>query len=271
MPSGQFLMEDFYYAGGLPAVLRALGEQGLLHKNALTVNGKTIWDNNAERRMLQPRRDHAVRAAVQDERRHRRIARQPVRPTAPSSSPRRRRRKLMQASRPRRGVREHRGFHAAHRRSRPRHRRALRHGAEELRAQGLSGHGRSRQHAAAAEAAASKGITDMVRISDARMSGTAYGTVVLHVAPEAAAGGPLALVAERRHDRTRRRPNAGCIWTSRTKNWRAGVPQWKAARRADRAAATPSSMSITCCRRIRARISISSSARSGAKVPKDNH
>ena len=39
-----------------------------------------------------------------------------------------------------------------------------------------------------------KGITDMVRISDARMSGTAYGTVVLHIAPEAAAGGPLALV-----------------------------------------------------------------------------
>ena len=39
-----------------------------------------------------------------------------------------------------------------------------------------------------------KGITDMVRLSDARMSGTAYGTVVLHTAPEAAAGGPLALV-----------------------------------------------------------------------------
>src|SRR5258706_9841879 len=39
-----------------------------------------------------------------------------------------------------------------------------------------------------------RGITDMVRISDARMSGTAYGTVVLHVCPEAAAGGPLALV-----------------------------------------------------------------------------
>ena len=41
-----------------------------------------------------------------------------------------------------------------------------------------------------------KGITDMVRISDARMSGTAYGTIVLHVSPEAAAGGPLALVRE---------------------------------------------------------------------------
>jgi L-arabonate dehydrase len=41
-----------------------------------------------------------------------------------------------------------------------------------------------------------RGIRDMVRISDARMSGTAYGTVVLHVCPEAAVGGPLALVRE---------------------------------------------------------------------------
>ena len=44
-PSGEYLMEDFYYAGGLPAVLKQLGEQGLLHQDALTVNGKTIWDN----------------------------------------------------------------------------------------------------------------------------------------------------------------------------------------------------------------------------------
>jgi L-arabonate dehydrase len=49
-----------------------------------------------------------------------------------------------------------------------------------------------------------KGITDMVRISDARMSGTAYGTVCLHTSPEAAAGGPLGRGAERRHDRTGR-------------------------------------------------------------------
>ncbi|WP_205600041.1 dihydroxy-acid dehydratase, partial [Arhodomonas sp. KWT] len=41
-----------------------------------------------------------------------------------------------------------------------------------------------------------KGVRDMVRVSDARMSGTAFGTVVLHVAPESAAGGPLALVEE---------------------------------------------------------------------------
>ena len=57
-----------------------------------------------------------------------------------------------------------------------------------------------------------KGITDMVRISDARMSGTAYGTVVLHVSPEAAAGGPLALVRERRHHRSWMCRRAGCIW-----------------------------------------------------------
>src|SRR6185436_345167 len=45
MPSGKYLMEDFYYAGGLPAVLRELGENQLLHKDALTVNGQKIWDN----------------------------------------------------------------------------------------------------------------------------------------------------------------------------------------------------------------------------------
>ena len=46
-----------------------------------------------------------------------------------------------------------------------------------------------------------QGVKDMVRISDARMSGTAYGTIVLHIAPEAAVGGPIALV--RNGDRIR--------------------------------------------------------------------
>ncbi|MEE8172024.1 MAG: IlvD/Edd family dehydratase, partial [Alphaproteobacteria bacterium] len=46
MPSGRFLMEDFYYAGGLPAVVRALGD--FINKDALTVNGRTIWENCAE-------------------------------------------------------------------------------------------------------------------------------------------------------------------------------------------------------------------------------
>src|SRR4051812_48482921 len=49
MPSGRFLMEEFYYAGGLPAVLRRMGEAGLLpHPEALTVNGKTLWENVKE-------------------------------------------------------------------------------------------------------------------------------------------------------------------------------------------------------------------------------
>jgi dihydroxyacid dehydratase/phosphogluconate dehydratase len=63
-----------------------------------------------------------------------------------------------------------------------------------------------------------KGITDMVRISDARMSGTAYGTVVLHTAPEAAAGGPLALVQERRPDHARRARAQACTCTWTTPN-----------------------------------------------------
>jgi len=45
MPSGRFLMEDFYYAGGLPAVIRALDGHNLLHSNALTVTGRSIGEN----------------------------------------------------------------------------------------------------------------------------------------------------------------------------------------------------------------------------------
>ena len=45
-PSGKYLMEDFYYAGGVPAVIRQLLERDLLNKDALTVNGKTIEENN---------------------------------------------------------------------------------------------------------------------------------------------------------------------------------------------------------------------------------
>jgi len=45
-PSGKYLMEDFYYAGGVPAVIKQLLDKNLLSKNALTVNGKTIEENN---------------------------------------------------------------------------------------------------------------------------------------------------------------------------------------------------------------------------------
>ncbi|MEX1057494.1 MAG: dihydroxy-acid dehydratase, partial [Natronospirillum sp.] len=47
-PSGKYLMEEFYYAGGLPAVLRQLGERDLLNRDVLTVNGRTLWENNRD-------------------------------------------------------------------------------------------------------------------------------------------------------------------------------------------------------------------------------
>src|SRR5260221_5087442 len=50
MPNGKYLMEDFYYAGGLPVGIRELGKRGLLHKQAITANGKTIWENSKDAR-----------------------------------------------------------------------------------------------------------------------------------------------------------------------------------------------------------------------------
>src|SRR6185369_11511124 len=54
MPNGKYLMEDFCYAGGLPVVIRELGAQGLLRKDALTANGKSLWENNKDARNDNP-------------------------------------------------------------------------------------------------------------------------------------------------------------------------------------------------------------------------
>ena len=112
-----------------------------------------------------------------------------------------------------------------------------------------------------------KGITDMVRISDARMSGTAYGTVVLHTAPEAAAGGPLAVVQQRRLDRARR---AEAAPAPRHQRRGAGAPRWRTGSRRRRRcrAATGSSTSTTCCRPTRAPTSTSWSAGAALSCPK---
>ena len=75
-PSGKYLMEDFYYAGGLPAVLREL--LPLLHADALTVNGKTLGENVGGGALLQPRRHPAALAAAGLRGRHRRPLRQPL-------------------------------------------------------------------------------------------------------------------------------------------------------------------------------------------------
>jgi len=194
-PSGRYLMEDFYYAGGLPGVVRRLGEGGLLpHPQALTVNGHTLWDNchdapiyNDE--VIRPlgtplvsdggmcilRGNLAPRGAV-------------LKPSAATPA-----------------LLKHRGRAVVfenfeHYKSRI--------NAEDLEVdassvlvmkncgpKGFPGMAEVGNMGLPAKLLA-QGVTDMVRISDARMSGTAYGTVVLHVAPEAAAGGPLAAVRD---------------------------------------------------------------------------
>jgi dihydroxy-acid dehydratase len=190
MPSGKYLMEDFYYAGGLPVVIKEIGRY--IHKDALTVNGQTIWDNvkdavNYNETVITPlakpfkahggiavlRGNLAPRGAV-------------LKPSA--ATPR-----LMR----------HKGRAVVFEDIDDLHRRIddpkLDVDADSVLVlkncgpKGYPGFPEVGNFALPAKLL-KKGVTDMVRISDARMSGTAYGTVVLHTAPEAAAGGPLALV-----------------------------------------------------------------------------
>jgi dihydroxy-acid dehydratase len=191
-PSGKYLMEDFFYAGGLPAVLRELGEGGVLNRNALTVNGQPIWSNveNAPcwnrdviHRFANPFKASAGIAVL-----HGNLAPDGavIKPSAASPN-------LLQ----------HRGRAVVFETIEEFHARI---NDEELDIDEncvmvLKNCG-PRGYPGMAEVGnmllppklLRKGVTDIVRISDARMSGTAYGTVVLHISPEAAAGGPLALV-----------------------------------------------------------------------------
>ena len=192
MPSGRFLMEDFYEAGGLPVVLKALGEAGLLNRDAPTANGKPIWENVKDARCWRPdvitpwdtpfkqdagmavlRGNLAPDGAV-------------IKPSAASP-------KLMR----------HTGRAVVFETIEDLHARKddpnLDIDADcimVLKNCGPKGYpGMAEVGNMPIPAKLLKqGVRDMIRISDARMSGTAYGTVVLHVAPEAAAGGPLALV-----------------------------------------------------------------------------
>jgi dihydroxy-acid dehydratase len=190
MPSGEYLMEDFFYAGGLPAIIRELGD--FIHKDAMTVNGKTIWDNSKDaecwnRDVIFPvdkpfkpnggiavlRGNLAPDGAI-------------IKPSAASPE-------LM----------KHRG------------RAVVFENIEDYKAKiddpeldidetcimvlkncGPMGYPGMAEvgNMGLPPKVLKKGIKDMIRISDARMSGTAYGTVILHSAPEAAAGGPLAFV-----------------------------------------------------------------------------
>ncbi len=189
-PSGKYLMEDFYYAGGLPAVLREIMPQ--LHLDALTVNGKTIGDNVAQapcynREVIKtPAAPFMAAAGIAVLRGNLAPDGAVIKPSAASAH-------LLQ----------HKGRAVVFENIEDFHARidddAL--DIDEHCVMVLKNCG-PRGYPGMAEVGnmplppklLKKGITDMVRVSDARMSGTAYGTVVLHTSPEAAAGGTLALV-----------------------------------------------------------------------------
>ncbi|MGO4307814.1 IlvD/Edd family dehydratase [Cupriavidus sp. RAF12] len=191
-PSGRHLMEDFYYAGGLPAVIRELGP--VLARDALTVNGKTLWENCKDAPNWNREVIHAFDA--------------PFKPGAgiavlygnlcPDGA-------VIKPSAATPALLKHTGRAVVFEDSEHMHARLDDESldVDETCVLVLKNCG-PRGYPGMAEAGnmplppklLRKGITDMVRISDARMSGTAYGTVVLHVAPEAAAGGPLALVKD---------------------------------------------------------------------------
>ncbi|MDI6028241.1 L-arabinonate dehydratase [Corticibacterium sp. UT-5YL-CI-8] len=193
-PSGQYLMEEFYYAGGLPVVMRAVGDMGLLHKEALTVTGESVWDGvksveNYNDAVIVPREraltqsggiavltgNLAPKGAV-------------LKPSAASEH-------LM----------KHRGRAVVFESIEDYHARI---NTDELDIdetcimvlkycgpKGYPGMAEVGNMGLPAKVL-KKGVKDMIRISDARMSGTAYGTVILHTAPEAADGGPLAIVQD---------------------------------------------------------------------------
>jgi dihydroxy-acid dehydratase len=194
MPSGRYLMEDFYYAGGLPAVVRALDSHGLLHSNALTVTGLSLgenckdapnWNEEVIRPFDRPLVEHGGVAVLRGN-------------LAPDGA-------VLKPSAASPHLMRHRG-------------RAVVFNSIEQYKQRISDPDLDvdensilvlqncgpKGYPGMAEVGnmglppklLAKGVRDMVRISDARMSGTAYGTVVLHVCPEAAAGGTLALVMD---------------------------------------------------------------------------
>ena len=189
-PSGRFLMEDFFYAGGLPAVLREI--QHLLHPQALTVNGKTLGENIANapcwnRQVIRPYAEPFKPAAGIA------VLRGNLAPDGAVIKP--------SAASPH--LLKHRGRAVVFETIEEFHARiddeALdvdEHCILVLKNCGPRGYPGMAEvgNMPLPPKVLRRGITDMVRISDARMSGTAYGTVVLHTSPEAAAGGPLALV-----------------------------------------------------------------------------
>ncbi len=192
MPSGKYLMEDFFEAGGLPVVIRELAQKGLLHADAMTVNGRTLGANNAGAQCW--KRD-VIHAYDDPFKRDAGIAvlRGNLAPDGAIIKP--------SAASPH--LLQHTGRAVVFESIEDLHARinddALdidENSVMVLKYCGPKGYPGMAEvgNMPLPPKLLKRGITDVVRISDARMSGTAYGTVVLHTAPEAAAGGTLALV-----------------------------------------------------------------------------
>jgi dihydroxy-acid dehydratase len=189
-PSGEHLMEDFCYAGGLPAVMKEI--QQFLHKDILTVSGKTVAENVAHAENYDPRVIKTV-AAPFKEKAGIAILRGNLAPRGAVIKP--------SAATP--SLMVHTGRAVVFEDSDDFHKRIDDESLDVdetcilvLKNCGPKGYPGMAEvgNMPLPPKVLRKGITDMVRISDARMSGTAYGTVVLHTTPEAAAGGPLAVV-----------------------------------------------------------------------------
>src|SRR5450830_1266723 len=188
-------MEEFYYAGGLPGVIRRLGEGGLVpHKDALTVNGKTLWDNCLDAPVYN---DEVIRPLTNPL-----IADGGICILRGNLAPRG---AVLKPSAATPELMKHRGRAVVF--------EDFDHYKQRIVDPDLDVDASSvlvmkncgpKGYPGMAEVGnmglppklLAAGVKDMVRISDARMSGTAYGTVVLHVAPEAAAGGPLGIVQD---------------------------------------------------------------------------
>jgi len=192
MPSGEYLMEDFYYAGGLPAVLRELGEAGLLARDALTVNGKTIWNNVADAPCYNREVIHSMAAPFKPQGGIR-VLRGNLAPDGAVIKPSAATPSLLQHSGRAVVFEDMEDYHSRVDDPKLDIDETCVMVLKNCGPKGYPGFSEVGNMTLPAKLI-KKGITDMVRISDARMSGTAYGTVVLHTAPEAAAGGPLALV-----------------------------------------------------------------------------
>jgi L-arabonate dehydrase len=189
-PAGDYLMEDFFYAGGVPAVMAELGD--LLHLDSETVTGATVRDNIAGAELL----NQAViqpRARPLDRGGSLVVLHGSLCPDGA----------VMKISAAERRLLEHEGRALVFEDNDDLAARiddpaldvdadsvlVLRNGGP-VGAPGMPEWGHIPIPARLLEV----GVGDMLRISDARMSGTSYGAVVLHVAPESAVGGPLALV-----------------------------------------------------------------------------